>query len=295
MNRWLVAVSGWMVCVICALAWGQVAWGQVLDAQTIIHLSSRQNMCALTFDDGPTPFTPELLNSLQEANIRATFFVLGSQVVKYPQVVQRIVAEGHEVASHGYAHSNLRKLPTTARWEDLQKTQDVLMDLGITPRYFRPPYGSHDESLVELVQSMGMVTVLWTTDSRDWKRRPAHYRNLPSALGRMQPMQGIFLFHDTRKATVRDVKRIVQDLRTSGCQRFVTVSEYFEGSVPEETFLMASRPDITTPQQTIPSPDTMPQDAIGEHISSPAGTTPIPMARSFNPWIFGQQEPVEKL
>lgn len=242
------------------------AW--VLDAAAIMRLP-HHNMCALTFDDGPTSFTGLLLDSLREEGVPATFFVLGVQVRHRPDLVLRMVEEGHDVASHGYSHPNMRKLSVAARNAELEQTNMLLAELGIVPRYFRPPYGKYDMALADMAQDMGMSTIMWTTDSRDWKRRPADYRNLPTSTGRrIQPgeMRGVFLFHDTRQRTVLDVKRIIQNLREGGCQRFVTVSEYFEGLPTYEEPLMTTRPDLP------------------EAPSVPAGSTPIPMARSSTPW-----------
>lgn len=221
------------------------AEARVFDAVAIMHQPSSNNICALTFDDGPASFTEQLLDSLREEGVHATFFLLGQQIKRRPEVVQRMASEGHEVASHGYSHPNMRKLGKDARYYELNETNVLLAELGVEPRFFRPPYGKYDPALASMALELGMSTVMWTTDSRDWKRRP-DYRNMPTAMGRrLQPeeMRGIFLFHDTKQATVQDVHRIVQELREGGCQRFVTVSEYFAAMDTEEP-LMTARPEI---------------------------------------------------
>ena len=285
------------LCAICLLAAGfalpsQPLHARVLDSAAIMHQPEHNNMCAITFDDGPTAYTAELLDSLKAEGVRVTFFLLGKQIRYRPELVLRMVEEGHEVASHGYSHPNMRKLSPDARRAELEETNLLLAELGVTPRYFRPPYGKYDNALAALAESLGMSVVMWTTDSRDWKRRPADYRNLPTSTGLpMQPedMRGVFLFHDTRKATVQDVRRIVSDLRAGGCQRFVTVSEYFEGLPPEE-HLMATRPEAPRkehPAPAEPAAETV-QAATNAHEAqaTPAGSTPVPLARSSSPWFW---------
>ena len=218
---------------------------KVLDAVAIMHQPASNNICAITFDDGPTSFTGHLLDSLQSEGVRATFFLLGQQITRRPELVRRMAEEGHEVASHGYSHPNMRKLSAEARHEELASTNTLLAELGITPRYFRPPYGKYDANLAAMAQEMGMSVIMWTTDSRDWKRRP-DYSNMPNISGkRMQreEMRGVFLFHDTKQSTVQDVRRMLADLRAGGCERFVTVSEYFSTLDVEEP-QMTARPDI---------------------------------------------------
>lgn len=261
---------------------------RVLDSVAIMHQPENNNMCAITFDDGPTAYTAELLDSLKAEGVRVTFFLLGKQIRLRPELVQRMVEEGHEVASHGYSHPNMRKLSATARHAELEQTNQLLEELGVMPGYFRPPYGKYDADLVAMAESMGMSLIMWTTDSRDWKRRPANYRDLPTSTGRpMQPeeMRGVFLFHDTRKATVQDVRRILADLREGGCQRFVTVSEYFD-SQPVEEPLMATRPE--PPRKDVPAATETAQTATRSQDvqATPAGSTPVPLARSSSPWFL---------
>ena len=282
------------------------AQARVLDAVAIMHQPASNNICALTFDDGPTAFTSQLLDSLREEGVHATFFLLGQQIVRRPDVVRRMAEEGHEVASHGYSHPNMRKLGTNARYYELHQTNMLLAELGVAPQYFRPPYGKFDPALASMAQDMGMATVMWTTDSRDWKRRP-DYRNMPTATGkRLQPeeMRGVFLFHDTKQTTVQDVKQILTELREGGCQRFVTVSEYFQvvdsteplmtarPEIPErelrqQTLLPAAGPAVVAAESPAPAQDATPAPttaAVDE--VKPAEAAVVPLARSSSPWFF---------
>lgn len=294
------------------------AQARVFDSVAIMHQPANNNICAITFDDGPTHYTSQLLDSLREEGVRVTFFLLGQQVKRRPDLVLRMASEGHEVASHGYSHPNMRKLGSDARYFELNETKVLLEELGVTPHFFRPPYGKYDPALASMALDLGMSTVMWTTDSRDWKRRP-DYRNMPTSMGRrLQPeeMRGIFLFHDTKQTTVLDLQRIVQELREGGCQRFVTVSEYVAAMETEEP-LMTARPDIpdrelqdkhasqaraSGPVATDPARAESPaapsatdtQAVQAAHVAQPEQSTPavgeesMPLARSSTPWFLPQ-------
>lgn len=258
---------------------------EVLDAVAILHQFPRDNMCAITFDDGPTAFTARLLDSLREEGIHATFFLLGQRIKQRPDLVRRMMEEGHEVGNHSYSHPNMHKLSPAARHYEMEQTNVLLRELGAAPRYFRPPYGKYDGALARMARDMDMDMVMWTTDSRDWKRRPADYRNLPTFSGlhmRPEEMRGVFLFHDTQQSTVQDVKRIVRDLRQGGCRSFVTVSEFFDGLPPEESPLMTARPEAPqTPEGALPPHAQPGGDAPRTYEpATPERVSPPPLARS---------------
>ncbi len=190
-----------------------------------------ENLCALTFDDGPGPFTGELLDMLDSYGIRATFFMLGKNASRFPDIVQRALAEGHEVENHSFSHPNMKTLRPERRIEEMGKTNEILRSLGADPTYLRPPYGSKDSALTTQAAGLGLRIITWSRDSLDWKRLPDDYSQLPDCSGRIAPkghLRGIFLFHDIHKRTVEDLPRIVAQLKAGGCQRFVTVREYAE-------------------------------------------------------------------
>ena len=123
----------------------------------------------LTFDDGPHPtYTPQVLDILARRGARATFFVLGSLAEARPELVARIVAEGHTVANHAWNHENLAGLPRSSFDDTIGRTQAVLADRA-TP-CLRPPYGSIDAFTREWAASAGLDLVLWTVDTNDWRR-----------------------------------------------------------------------------------------------------------------------------
>ncbi len=207
------------------------AFARIWDAHAIIDHNAA-NMCALTFDDGPTHLTAQLLDALKEENIPATFVVLGKQAELRPKLIMRMIKEGHEVASHGYAHPNLREISYEEAYLDIKKTHDLLNELGADVKFFRPPFGKYTKDVRMLVEQLGMSILLWSVDSRDWVRRP-DYGNMQNILERpmtAEEMRGIFLFHDTKVSTVNDARLIVAVLRAVGCKKFVTVSQYLKNA-----------------------------------------------------------------
>ena len=183
--------------------------------------------CALTFDDGPGNYTEQLLDLLKERHIVATFFVLGEQVMRRPQTVRRIAAEGHEVDNHSFDHPNLKQLSYSRQKAEIEKADRALRELGIVPKYFRPPYGSYNASTVRAAADNNLILVLWTDDALDWKYHSM--RALEAHLERhlQRKVRGIYLFHDLHRSTVAAMPGILDDLTAHGC-RFVTLSEYTE-------------------------------------------------------------------
>ena len=198
----------------------QPVQARVVGGNTIMDQPMRENLCALTFDDGPSINTPHLLDMLEEYGIPATFFLLGNQAERHPDIVKRILAEGHEVGNHSYSHPNLRAVSPARKEEELRRTDTILRNLGATPLFMRPPYGSFDAYTEKVAESLGLSVMLWSMDSRDWQRLPDNYATLRNNRGTVYApgtLRGIFLFHDSHKRTVDDLPRIVRDLRAGGC------------------------------------------------------------------------------
>lgn len=187
--------------------------------------------CALTFDDGPGRYTPELLDLLEARAIKATFFVLGERVLREPEVVRRMAADGHEVDNHSFDHPDLRRLTPAAQAREIESTQQALRGLGVEPHFFRPPYGAYDAATVRDAARDGLAIVLWTTDAKDWKYHTLYAyeadvdRRLPRHIG------GIYLFHDIHPWTVQAMPEVLDRLAAGGC-RFVTVAQYLAERPP---------------------------------------------------------------
>lgn len=133
--------------------------------------SMKEAKVALTFDDGPdNNYTVEMLDILKKHKVPATFFVIGSRCEMYPEVVKRMVKEGHVLANHTWSHPNLIKLSNKKALEELAATDKVIKSQGgYTPILFRSPYGSLDREKVELIREQGYKIIAWNVDSLDWK------------------------------------------------------------------------------------------------------------------------------
>jgi peptidoglycan-N-acetylglucosamine deacetylase len=126
---------------------------------------------ALTFDDGPHPeTTPWLLEELDTYGLRATFFVVGRQVERFPELTRQLAEAGHELANHTYDHPDLRHLGDGAIDTQLQVTTEVIAEAsGVTPRWFRPPFGATNDRVRARVEAHGMTEVIWSIDTHDWR------------------------------------------------------------------------------------------------------------------------------
>jgi peptidoglycan/xylan/chitin deacetylase (PgdA/CDA1 family) len=125
---------------------------------------------ALTFDDGPDPrSTPQFLTALRQLEVKATFFVLGRMLAAAPGLGRDLVAEGHEIAVHGWHHRLLLTTGPARTYDDLARSRDLIADItGTTPRWFRPPYGVLTGSALHAARRLDLTPVLWTTWGRDW-------------------------------------------------------------------------------------------------------------------------------
>lgn len=187
--------------------------------------------CAVTFDDGPGRYTRQLLDSLKTRDVRATFFVLGEQVRREPDVVRRMSAEGHEVANHSFDHPNFRHLSPAEQQHEIDATQSALRSLGIEPKYFRPPYGKYDPETVRAAARDGLAVVLWTADGEDWRYQTVHALEAHVEHELKGNVGGIYLFHDIHPWTVAAIPEILDRLADRGC-RFVTLSQFLAAKRP---------------------------------------------------------------
>ena len=176
---------------------------------------------ALTFDDGPGPDTPALLDALRAGGAAATFFLHGRNVAQHPALVRRVRDEGHELGNHALTHENLRRHPVkTVR--EVVATQRLVADAaGVRPRVFRPPYGAGGAA----ARLLRLPVIGWDVDPRDWTR-PGPDAIVERVLANVRP-GSIVLLHDGRgyrDETVAAVPRILEGLSMRRLEP-VTVSE----------------------------------------------------------------------
>lgn len=190
-------------------------------AQTSLQEDEQIKKVALTFDDGPNPdYTGMLLDGLKERGVRATFFVLGSEVERYPRLVRRASKEGHLIGVHAYQHVNLRQLSDAEAVEQIDRTNGAIYRAtGQYASYIRPPYGCWKEDLDYEVQ---MVEVLWDIDPRDWATTSSDLV-VQRVLHEVEE-DSIILLHDASESSVQAAFAIIDTLQKQG-YTFVTVEE----------------------------------------------------------------------
>lgn len=173
----------------------------------------------LTFDDGPDPErTPQLLEILRRQRVQATFFLIGQQCERSPELVRQMLAEGHMVANHGYTHSSPREAPGRRYIEDVLRCQNVLEQIVGTaaPRLFRPPFGALGLRALEGLRREGFRVVLWSLDSHDSKRRTS----AAIVAQRLAPARvragDIVLLHEDYAWTAEALPGVIEALRATG-------------------------------------------------------------------------------
>lgn len=179
---------------------------------------------AMTFDDGPNSnTTPLILQTLQDKDVRATFFVLGECFKDNLSLLKEIDSQGHEIAVHSYKHQNLTKLSETDMTNQLVTTRDLINDnTNTTPTLFRPVGGFINNSLIDKAKENGLKTVIWSLDPKDWQHRDTDYI-VNFVLSHAAPGDTILL-HDIYLTTAKAVPLIIEGLIAQGYQ-LVTVSE----------------------------------------------------------------------
>ncbi|WP_027038823.1 chitooligosaccharide deacetylase NodB [Mesorhizobium ciceri] len=151
----------------------------------------------LTFDDGPNPvFTPEILDVLAEQRVPATFFVIGVHALQHPDLIQRMVAEGHAVGNHTMTHPDMRKCGFGEVQRELFETNAAILTAcpQASVRYFRAPYGAWSEEVFTASQIAGLAALHWSADPRDWSR-PGVDAIVDTVLTSVRP-GSIVLLHD---------------------------------------------------------------------------------------------------
>lgn len=219
--------------LLCAFVFSLIISMKIEDhlvdiAPVISQVSTSQKVVALTFDDGPLgESTAEILGILREKNAKATFFVVGEQVEKYPKLVEQEIAEGHEVGNHSYSHPELTKLRKGKIKEELDKTEKAILKVAPKPTLFRPPGGFYNDTILQLNRDNEYITILWSIDPFDW-RSPSVGEIVDTILKDIKP-GSIILLHDGKypSATPEAVEFIIDSLQSRGYQ-FVTISELLQ-------------------------------------------------------------------
>ncbi len=219
---------GMDILLLCILA-GKIAEHGMIHmvsttAENVSDVSTQdmdKKKIALTFDDGPNVnYTEKLLDGLKERGVHATFFLLGKQVEKSPELVEKMYKDGHLIGNHSYEHVNLSNLSDEAAILQVDKTNEAIYKItGEYPEYIRPPFGCWKSNLDYQTK---MIEVLWNIDPLDWKTN-----NADAVAGRIiKDVQedDIILLHDASESSVNAAFQIIDKLKKEGYE-FVTVDE----------------------------------------------------------------------
>jgi peptidoglycan/xylan/chitin deacetylase (PgdA/CDA1 family) len=179
--------------------------------------------CALTFDDGPNEVTPRILAILEREGVTATYFPVAEAATRHPAVIRGFISGGHEIGNHSLRHANLSKMSKAAARADLAEANRQLRTLGARPALFRPPYAGWDAGVVAAAHEVGLETVLWSLDVRDWELRDAGM--LAARVNAGAGPATVVLLHATYEWTATALPQIIAALRNHGC-RFVTLSDW---------------------------------------------------------------------
>ena len=226
----VVSVATFIVVAFC-IFFDQALF---LRGGTVFRVRKAGKKVALTFDDGPSEiWTPLILDALKKAGIKATFFMIGAHVKKFPEIARRVAQEGHTVGNHGYAHSVLLYYTDEELEEEIKYTELVIQDTtGQSTKYFRPPKAWLRGGEKRKIQGMGYDVVLWSINPKDWV--PFHHRCMVNFISWKVGGGDIILFHDSgavfkaeggdRMQTVFAIPLLAEKLRAKGFE-FVTIEQ----------------------------------------------------------------------
>jgi peptidoglycan/xylan/chitin deacetylase (PgdA/CDA1 family) len=201
----------------------------------------RGRLVALTFDDGPGPYTHVALRMLRDAGARATFFLVGASVQRYPKWPERERTLA-AIGDHTMTHPNLRAQSFQAAMAEIQNGREAALAAAGPPvDLFRPPYGNHTEEIDREVGRDGMAQILWDVDSEDSRTSPpADFHEISANVRRRIKPGSIVLMHENRGQTIRALRAILPSLRRRGL-RAVTIPELLAADPPTRGQLEAGR------------------------------------------------------
>jgi peptidoglycan/xylan/chitin deacetylase (PgdA/CDA1 family) len=217
-----------------AAAYGTVAKSSQLFGPSVYKGAGRRKSIALTFDDGPSEGTPQLLEYLETEGIKATFFQCGMNVRRLPHIAGDVAAAGHQIGNHTYSHPRLPFKSREFIEREFVEAQYAIQDeTGITPMLLRAPYGFRWLGMREVQEQLALLSVMWTAMGYDWRLTSDAISHC--VLRKVSP-GGIICLHDGRAVqskpdigeTLKAVREIVPRLRDQG-YKFETVSEILAG------------------------------------------------------------------
>ena len=241
-----------------SLLWQQIA---ALQAHNRLLYTGNRSLpeIALTFDDGPNPYyTPQVLAILQQFGIKATFFCVGRQVARYPDLVKQEYTDGNLIGNHSWSHPNLALLSGSEIVSQINLTSDTIQQaIGVRPTFFRPPYGVFNEKVLTQANLLSLTTIIWNDEARDWTMPGTDV--IVSRILNLANDGAIILLHDgggDRSQTIAALPTIITTLRSRGFQ-FVTLQQMLK-DMPERPASTQAPVSESTPLPTATSYPTQP-------------------------------------
>ncbi len=217
-------VAGTLAVLLFCIFGGSISAAAAARELPIYCVEREGKPVSLTFDAAwGNEDTQLLIDILGKYNVKATFFVVGDWVRKYPESVRALHEAGHEVMNHSSTHKHFNQLSSEQIAEDVGACNDKIEALtGVRPILFRPPFGEYNDNVIKTLNGMGMYTIQWDVDSLDWKEIPAS--EITNRVTKRVKSGSIILFHNAAKHTPEALPGIIEWLIQNG-YRPVKVSE----------------------------------------------------------------------
>ncbi len=232
MNRFVLIAAG-VVFGLISFAWLFLQFINLttfqLFGEIIPRVQTDTKVIALTFDDGPTEYTDEVVEILEEQDVKATFFMIGSEIEKYPNGARELVNVGHQLGNHSYTHKRNVFKPYSFYVDEVEKTNTAIRSVGYNGEImFRPPYGKKFIGLPHFLNSIGMKTIMWDVEPDTYGNTKEFIFN--HTVDNTRP-GSIIIFHpfcgEQCAGTREALPGIIRRLKADG-YRFVTVKELLE-------------------------------------------------------------------
>ncbi|MBV6457282.1 MAG: hypothetical protein HONBIEJF_00390 [Fimbriimonadaceae bacterium] len=248
-----------------------------LQNDILVHGNTDLNEIAITIDDGPRPeSTSRILDILKEHRVRATFFVVGKQVAKHPELVRRMMSEGHEVGNHTYTHRRLTELTEEeVRTEIGSCHRAIQLATGVGSALFRPPGMRFNERILQIAQELGYVTIHWNSAVEDYSGN-SNIQPVSTVSKRLADSDkgSVILIHG-HPTTIEALPTALVALKARGT-RFVTVSQML-GRLPRPVYVKSNA------YQTVPLPKPAASVATKARPKPKAGKRPMIAQRRRDP------------
>lgn len=182
--------------------------------------AAEQRVVLLTFDDGPSEWTPAILDALAKEKVQAVFFITGYSARQHPELLERIHRDGHLLGVHTMTHPNMSQLSRAEQRKEIEPLVELIEQVtGEKPRYFRPPFGAYNQDLIDLLQEMELELINWTNGSLDWEGVVNGYKDPNQVVDDVMSQLhrgAVILFHDTMRHTAEAIPEVIRQIRAEG-------------------------------------------------------------------------------